>query len=300
MEIIGENVPSRPGIEAMLDVEYGMALGAGVQRNVFWYTPGRMPNSTDPDNEPYEEWLWNVAKDANAPHIFSISYGDNEHTVQRSYAERVNIEFTKAGVRGITIMASSGDGGVGGGQPTACTKFIPTFPAASPFITAIGGTQGTPERGAGLSSGGFSWWWDRPQYQKAFVDKYFEVATNLPPADRYNRTSAAFPDIAAQAVGFTIVISGFSTSVSGTSCSSPTVAGIFALLNDLRYQAGKPPLGFLNPLIYQNPTAFNDITTGNNPGCGTQGFYAAPGWDPVTGLGTPNYPKLAALVKSLP
>ena len=44
------------------------------------------------------------------------------------------------------------------------------------------------------------------------------------------------------------------------------------------------------------PDAFNDITTGNNPGCGTPGFNATQGWDPVTGLGTPNFEKLRALV----
>lgn len=42
------------------------------------------------------------------------------------------------------------------------------------------------------------------------------------------------------------------------------------------------------------------MTTGSNPGCGTQGFYAAPGWDPVTGLGSPVFPKLLALALSLP
>lgn len=109
------------------------------------------------------------------------------------------------------------------------------------------------------------------------------TAKNLPPASKYNQTGAGFPDISAQAENFVIVIDGFSEGVSGTSCSSPTVAGIFALLNDIRYQAGKAPLGWLNPLLYQNPTAFNDITSGSNPGCGTNGFPAAPGWDPVTG-----------------
>lgn len=47
--------------------------------------------------------------------------------------------------------------------------------------------------------------------------------------------------------------------VSGTSASTPVVAGIFALVNDKRLAAGKPTLGFLNPFIYKNPQAFNDI-----------------------------------------
>jgi len=300
LEIIGKNVPSNPGIEAMLDVEYGMAMGAGVQRSVFWYTPGRMPNTSEPDNEPYLQWLSDLSSASNPPALFSISYGDNEDTVPADYAQRANIEFQKAGVRGITIMSSSGDGGVGGSQPSACTKFIPTFPAQSPYITAIGGTTGNPERGASLSSGGFGNLFPRPDYQTDPITQYFKVAKNLPASSRYNANGVGFPDISAQAEGFTIVIDGFSEGVSGTSCSSPTVAGIFALLNDIRFNAGKPALGWLNPLIYQNPQAFNDITSGNNPGCSTAGFYAAPGWDPVTGWGTPNFQKLSAIVKQLP
>jgi tripeptidyl-peptidase I len=59
----------------------------------------------------------------------------------------------------------------------------------------------------------------------------------------------------------------------GTSASAPTFAGLVALLNDARISAGRPPLGFLNPLIYQvGDKAFNDITAGNAPGCGTPGF----------------------------
>jgi len=198
-------------------------------------------------------------------------------------------------------MSSSGDGGVGGSQPTPCTVFIPTFPAANPYITAIGGTTGNPtERASSLSSGGFANFWDRPDYQKAPVTNYFNVVKNPPPSNRYNQTGAGFPDISAQAEGFIIVVDGFSEGVDGTSCSSPTVAGIFALLNDVRMQAGKAQLGWLNPLIYQHPEGFNDVLTGSNPGCGTNGFPAAAGWDPVTGWGSPNFTKLMAIVKQLP
>jgi tripeptidyl-peptidase-1 len=82
--------------------------------------------------------------------------------------------------------------------------------------------------------------------------------------------------------------------VSGTSCASPTAAGIIGLLNDERYQAKKPPLGFLNPWLYSNAASLNDITSGSNRGCGFSGGYpAAKGWDAVTGLGTPNFPRMS-------
>merc|ERR1712100_816341 len=88
----------------------------------------------------------------------------------------------------------------------------------------------------------------------------------------------------------------------GTSCASPTAAGIVGLLNDVRLQNGKPTLGFLNPLIYENAAAFNDIISGSSSGCGlfSKGWPATKGWDAVTGLGTPNYEKLAKVVTALP
>ena len=111
-----------------------------------------------------------------------------------------------------------------------------------------------------------------------------------------------------------IVWDGVFQPVSGTSCSSPIFASVIALINDARATKGQSPLGFLNPFLYANPQAFHDITTGehvyvycvtvtscsrymsagNNPGCGTNGFDAAKGWDPVTGLGTPNFAALKA------
>ena len=64
----------------------------------------------------------------------------------------------------------------------------------------------------------------------------------------------------------------------GTSCAAPTFAGVVTLLNDLRLAAGKSTLGYLNPLLYSNPSMLTDITQGTNPGCNTNGFEAAPGW----------------------
>ena len=88
--------------------------------------------------------------------------------------------------------------------------------------------------------------------------------------------------------------------VCGTSCASPTASGIFGLLNDLRYESNKSPLGFLNPFIYQNADAFNDITSGTNNGCGLNpGYPAAKGWDAATGIGSPDYLKLKSAVESL-
>ena len=68
----------------------------------------------------------------------------------------------------------------------------------------------------------------------------------------------------------------------GTSCAAPIFASMIALINDKLISKGEQTLGFLNPWLYANPQAFNDITSGNNPGCGTSGFPAKSGWDPVS------------------
>ena len=93
-------------------------------------------------------------------------------------------------------------------------------------------------------------------------------------------------------------VQGQVQSVGGTSASSPTFAALVSLLNEARFKAGKPPMGFFNPFAYANPTAFTDVTKGTNAigrGDGAAlkyGFAAAPGWDAATGLGTPLFDRL--------
>ena len=101
-----------------------------------------------------------------------------------------------------------------------------------------------------------------------------------------------------QGVQFLIDVGGQVGGVDGTSASSPTFASVVALLNDARLNLGMAPLGFLNPFLYSatGTAALTDITAGNNPGCNTNGFTAVAGWDPVTGLGTPNFAKLLTAV----
>ena len=131
---------------------------------------------------------------------------------------------------------------------------------------------------------------------------YLASGAALPPQSvGYNASGRAYPDISAQAVNF--CVTPFGCGVAGTSCATPTASGVFALLNDLRLQAGKTTLGFLNPFIYAHAAAFNDVTTGaSSGGCGFlgDGWPAAKGWDAVTGVGTPNYEKLAQAVQALP
>lgn len=97
-----------------------------------------------------------------------------------------------------------------------------------------------------------------------------------------------------------IAVDGEFALVYGTSASSPVFGSILTLINEARINAGKSSVGFVNPTLYAHPSVLNDITQGGNQGCGTPGFEATIGWDPVTGLGTPNYPKMLKLFMGLP
>ena len=73
-----------------------------------------------------------------------------------------------------------------------------------------------------------------------------------------------------------------------------------ATVDQVRQDAGKPKLGYLNPLIYQNAAAFTDITSGTNDYCDSpEAFPAVAGWDAASGMGSPNFAKLKQVVLAL-
>lgn len=253
------------------------------------------------------KWLQQLSNtaDADVPKIFSTSYGEDESSWSFEASQRLNVEFQKAGARGISLLYAAGDEGAN------CKSgvFVPEGPGSSPYVTAVGGTKpasGFPSPGSetavGLSSGGFSSYWEMPEWQKDAVAQYL-TQEGLPDVGKrqYNTSGRAYPDIAAQASNFIVIVNRLPVpGVAGTSCASPTAAGIFSLLNDVRLQAGQSSLGFLNPLIYENAAAFNDITTGSSSSHCDGGWPAKVGWDAVTGVGTPDYQKLAKVVAKLP
>lgn len=211
------------------------------------------------------------------------------------------------------MIFSSGDSGVGAACETNdgknTTHFPPQFPAACPYVTSVGATSGTsPEKGVFFSSGGFSDLWPRPKYQDRAVTLFLDGIGNQW-AGLFNDKGRAFPDVAAQGQNFAIYEKGSPSKVDGTSAAAPVFAGVIALLNDARIRAGKPTLGFLNPWLYSSgQSGLNDITEGQSTGCDGQGRFSGPsnggptvrgaswnstkGWDPVTGLGTPNFPNM--------
>ncbi|KAG5937544.1 hypothetical protein E4U59_004315 [Claviceps monticola] len=209
--------------------------------------------------------------------------------------------------------------------------FVTTNPSGCPYVTSVGSTTlpkgaklGDPEIATTQfsSSGGFSNMFPQPPWQANAVGNYllrhnpnyfaYNTTGNVIPNNTqgiYNRGGRAYPDISALGDNGVVVVGGEVGVLGGTSMSAPIVAGIFNRINDERMKLGKGPLGSVNPALYkaydsklQDPL-FNDVVKGDQrlrgpydsryPSiCENSGFSAVPGWDPVSGLGTPKYPEM--------
>ncbi|KAK5991871.1 Aorsin [Cladobotryum mycophilum] len=211
------------------------------------------------------------------------------------------------------------------------TIYNPGNPVSCPYLTAVGATQlepGTtiqdPEGamqtslgpGAELfaSGGGFSNYFPTPDYQKTAVNNYFSKhdpghpyyitnsnATNIGEnGGIYNRAGRGIPDISANGANFRAFVNGSEGHWFGTSLAAPLWASVITLINQERAKVYKSSVGFINPVLYANTGALTDIKQGSNPNCGSSGFTAVEGWDPITGLGTPKYPDLLKVWLKLP
>jgi len=285
-------------VESLLDLEYIAGVAGPIPLADYWLNTYSLL-----------DWVKGVIADPQASLVHSVSYGNDEaQQSSTQYMLDCNTQFQAAGALGLSILFASGDQGVWGREGHN-GHFNPDFPAASPYITAVGGSDfaaGTihsPEVCCSDSGGGFSVTFARPSYQESAVSGYLSSGVPLPTASNYNSSGRAYPDISAifgLYIPYCISTSSKFEGVAGTSASSPVVAAIFANLNNVRLNAGKAKLGFLNPWIYQtlaaHPDAFFDVTQGTNNGGSGQGFQAYRGWDPCTGVGTPNYVKMAQYV----
>jgi len=301
-----------PCLEADLDVEYIIAVAQGAN-TTFWSIPAN-------NSDIFLAWAIAVSNTTNPPLVHSMSYGSIENENDPSEMEQFSVVVQQLGTRGVSIIISSGDDGVANfiaRDNASFCGFNPSFPATVPYVTAAGATQG-PEFGGpeiacssgtgGLitSGGGFSSFFNQSQanFSSGFVEGYLDSNVTLPPSSMFNANGRGYPDVAIIGHNYLVVVGGNLYQVSGTSCSSPVFAGMISLINDARLNANKPSLGFLNPALYslQGTNAFNDITSGINnccaglncPGepsivCCEYGFLATKGWDPVSGLGSPNF-----------
>ena len=267
--------------EVMLDIEVvgGVAPGAKI---VVYFAP-----NTD---RGFLDAITTAIHDTrHKPSVISISWGGPEKLWTAQAMQSFDQAFQVAATLGINVCVASGDSGSGDGvndgQPHA------DFPASSPNVIACGGTHLTAKGkkitsevvwndggSGGATGGGFSTQFPAPAYQSALAHPTF--------------SGRGVPDVAGDAspqTGYVVRVDGQTSVIGGTSAVAPLWAGLIARLNQ---QLGRP-VGFLNPFLYSQASlgGVHDITQGNNGA-----FKAAPGWDPCTGLGSPDGAQILRLL----
>ena len=309
------NNASLPSGETSLDIQFGLGLIGSPSVLGQIYHVGA-------SDTPFIDIMNAALSDPHPPTVLSFSYDgqESDYAGMSDYIAHANSQFQLMGARGISVMVSSGDTGAYAPQSSlsaACAAFSPTWPATSPYVTSVGAStlksavpgqcpsqvQCSVEYGALITGGGgFSTINPMPDYQRGAVQGWLNSSSCQalrPTSNAYNTSQRAFPDLVLFGHNYGTVISGLIEAVDGTSASTPSFAGIMALYNDLRARKGLPHLGFLNPLLYHaaaaNPASFRDVTEGSNKcmevtqGCCSEGFTACAGFDPVTGLGAPDF-----------
>jgi subtilase family serine protease len=235
--------------------------------------------------------------------VASIGWGLGEHFFSHAQVAQMHSILRGAAAHHVTVVASTGDNGAFsapyGGTPV---KEV-SLPASDPLVLAAGGTtltanpltgayigetawngESASDQSGGASGGGFSHRYARPGYQDGVPR--IGAARGVPDVAGDADAQSGTPIVVA-AGGKARVVSGF-----GPSASAPLWGGLMALAGQYAHH----DLGFVNPAIYRiagRPSyrrAFHDITAGNNVtvGSGPAGYHAGPGWDPVTGWGSPD------------
>ncbi len=266
--------PSDPAsAEVTLDIQiaaasYFCATGKSAQIRVYWHR-----NTMD----SIAACIRAAMRDS--CDVCSISWGTDEANWGGIELHRMNNAATDANKRGMTVFAASGDNDSSDGGADAANV---DSPASCPHVIGCGGTKKTltdetvwnndPGNANGHGTGGgFSEFFQRSSAS-------WQIGA---PASDWRMV----PDVAANAdpyTGYVIRLGGQNYVFGGTSCVAPLYAGLFAAFGT--------NLGFITPKLWKNPLAFNNITVGNNGY-----YYALPGPDPCSGLGTPIGTKLAAL-----
>jgi kumamolisin len=292
----GENSPGKPDGpdgEVMLDIEVLGSVAPGANISVYF-----APNT----DQGFIDAVTTAVHDAmRRPSVISISWGSAESTWTAQAMQQMEQAFEAAAAMGVTVTVAAGDNGSGDGVSDGLAHV--DFPASAPHALGCGGTSlrlsttGTiitetvwndgPAGGAG--GGGISVVFPVPSYQQNI-----HIPQSANPG---GKTGRGVPDIAGDAdpdTGYTVRVDGQTMTVGGTSAVAPLWAGLIALLN----QALGQPIGFFQPFLYSTAgmAALHEITSGSN------GAYSAHlGWNPCTGLGSPDGSDLlTALQSSMP
>jgi kumamolisin len=271
--------------EVALDIQVAGGAAPGAAFAVYF-----APNT----DQGFVDAISQAAHDtSNKPSTLSISWGSAESQWTQQAITTMTSALQDAVSLGVSVFAASGDNlatdGVSDGKAHV------DFPASSPLVVGCGGVRlegsGTTiasetvwNSEGGGTGGGISALFPVPAYQ---------AEIKLPSPVGGGKEGRGVPDVAADAdpeTGYQVVVDGQNEVIGGTSAAAPLWAGLFALVNQ---QAGKPS-GQPHAVLYANPSAFRDITQGNNKS-GAIGYSAGPGWDACTGLGAPNGTAIAKL-----
>jgi kumamolisin len=288
----GTNSPgSDADAEVMLDIEVVGAIAPGVNIAVYF-----APNT----DQGFLDAITDAVHDTTRkPSIVSVSWGGPESSWTQQSLTAMNSALQDAATLGVTVTVAAGDDGSSDGVSDG--QLHVDFPASSPYSLACGGTKLTGSgnkissevvwnetaNNEGATGGGVSANFPLPSYQSS---------AGVPAEPQTKYVGRGVPDVAGDAdpsTGYQIRVDGQNQVVGGTSAVAPLWAALVALINE---QIGKNA-GFLNPTLYSLGEAdFHDITSGNNDDSGLGYYSAGPGWDPCTGLGSPNG---AALLQSI-
>jgi kumamolisin len=292
----GHNDPDGPSKDAngevMLDIEVAGAVAPAAKIAVYF-----APNTDD----GFLNALTTAVHDnVRNPSVISISWG----AAEAAWTEQAKRDFDSAcadaTVMGITVTVAAGDHGAPDTDDPGEKRANADFPASSPHVLACGGTR-LVGKAAGIASktawnsrdgwatgGGVSEFFPLPAFQASAG-----VPRSLNPRGKVGR---GVPDVSGNAdsdTGYLVRVDGQTVPIGGTSAVAPLWAGLIALLNQ-----GRPHfIGFLAPRLYALSAAshaLRDITVGDNGVNSVTGYSAKAGWDPCTGLGSPNGAKLLA------
>ncbi|MGH9638625.1 MAG: protease pro-enzyme activation domain-containing protein [Bryobacteraceae bacterium] len=286
----GKNSPgSDADAEVMLDIEVAGAVAPGASIAVYF-----APNT----DQGFIDAITDAVHDSvRKPSVVSISWGGPEDSWTQQSQTAMNAALQDAATLGVTVTVAAGDSGSSDGVGDG--KLHVDFPASSPYALACGGTKLTEAanritsetvwnetaNNEGATGGGVSNIFAKPAYQNS---------AGVPNQPETQFAGRGVPDIAADAdpsTGYNVFVDGQNDVIGGTSAVAPLWAGLIALINE---HAGAA-VGFVNPKLYSiSASAFRDITSGANDDSNLGYYSAGTGWDPCTGLGTPDGTALLA------
>jgi len=285
--------PNNPDVEVLLDVEVAGSVAPGANIVVYF--------APDASDQSFLNVLTAIVHDTvNNPNIISISWGGSEDAASEQFKNEMDQVLQSAAQLGMTVCVASGDNGSADFDPNDPNwdgGAHVDYPASDPYALGCGGTILAASNGAISSE--VTWYEGSNEGSGGGVSRFFPLPSyqqnaGVPAAaDPAGPVMRGVPDVAgdaAQESGYRILCDGQHfpdpsqglPPVGGTSAVAPLWAGLIACIN----QGLGKPVGFVNPLLYSIPqgaNGFRDITSGTN------GDYSAgAGWDPCTGLGTPN------------